>query len=135
VALSALAVSELWRWKAAQNQLRLRAGPAWREGEFVFTRPDGRPLEGGRVTELFKRDLAAAGLPMIKYHSLRHTAATLLLQAGTHPKVVQEMLGHATIALTMDIYSHVLPHMHQAAAGTFDQLLLNSPENAREVLG
>ena len=59
----------------------------------------------------------------MRFHDLRHTAATLLLSDGTHPKVVQEVLGHATIAVTMDTYSHVLPHMQREAAGAFDRLL------------
>jgi Phage integrase family len=62
--------------------------------------------------------LERAGLPRIRFHHLRHTAATLLLASGTHPKLVQELLGHSTIALTLDVYSHVTPTMHDEAANT-----------------
>jgi integrase len=125
VALSDVAVAALKRWRTEQKSQRLQAGPAWCPpyGELVFTRPDGRPLEGVSVTNRFKADLARAELPVLTYRELRHTAATLLLADDKHPKVVQEMLGHATIAVTMDTYSHVLPHMQRDAAGTFDRLL------------
>jgi integrase len=62
-------------------------------------------------------------LPAIRFHDLRHAAATLLLRLGEHPKVVQERLGHATIAVTMDIYSHVMPHLQRDAAIKLDRLL------------
>jgi len=60
--------------------------------------------------------LREAGLPRIRFHDLRHTAATILLSQGTHPKLVQELLGHASIAITLDRYSHVLPSMGYATA-------------------
>lgn len=71
----------------------------------------------------FTRTLKAAGLPRMRFHDLRHTAATLLLGRGVHPKVVSEMLGHATIAITLDLYSHVIPTMQRETAGVFDSIL------------
>jgi integrase len=71
----------------------------------------------------FKPLLKKAGLPDIRFHDLRHTFATLMLQNGEHPKVVQEMLGHATIAITMDTYSHVLPNMQRDAVDRLGVLL------------
>ena len=71
----------------------------------------------------FKPLLKSAGLPNIRFHDLRHTIATLMLQNGEHPKVVQEMLGHATIAITMDTYSHVLPNMQRDAVDRLEVLL------------
>ena len=62
-------------------------------------------------------------MPPIRFHDLRHTAATLLLSRGLNPKIVSEMLGHASIAITLDIYSHVVPHMQQQAADAMDALL------------
>lgn len=67
--------------------------------------------------------LRAAGVPKIRFHDLRHTAATLLLLQGVHPKVVQERLGHATISITLDTYSHVLPSLQREAAEKLDALL------------
>ncbi|MBI3469167.1 MAG: site-specific integrase [Planctomycetes bacterium] len=67
--------------------------------------------------------LERAGLARIRFHDLRHTAATLMLAEGVHPKVVQERLGHATIGMTLDTYSHVLPSMQKEAAAKMDRLL------------
>ena len=72
---------------------------------------------------VFKRELAKAGLPRIRIHDLRHTAATLLLTRGVHPKVVQDLLGHSTVTLTLDTYSHVTPALHKEAADQMDALL------------
>ena len=72
--------------------------------------------------------LKRAGLPMIRFHDLRHTAATLLLTRGVHPKIVQERLGHSQISLTLDTYSHVLPGMGREAASKLDELLTTAKE-------
>lgn len=64
-----------------------------------------------------------AGAPRIRFHDLRHTAATLLLGRGVHPKIVSEMLGHSTIAITLDTYSHVTPTMQREAAAAMDAVL------------
>jgi integrase len=65
-----------------------------------------------------------AGLPKIRFHDLRHTCATLLLSKNVHPKIVQEMLGHATVAITLDTYSHILPGMGDQAAAALEDALL-----------
>jgi integrase len=85
----------------------------------AFTREDGSRLDPDVVTAAFRKASRAAGLSVIRLHDLRHTAATLMLRAGTHPKVVQERLGHASIAMTLDLYSHAVPSMAAEAA---DQL-------------
>jgi integrase len=72
---------------------------------------------------LFDRHLQCAGLPRIRLHDLRHTHATLALQAGVHPKVVSERLGHTTVAMTLDIYSHAIPALQQDAAATVANLV------------
>jgi integrase len=66
---------------------------------------------------------ALAGVPQVRFHDLRHTAATLLLSRGVHPKVVSELLGHSTVAITLDVYSHVIPSMQREAAQVMDDLL------------
>ena len=94
----------------------------------VFPNEIGRPIERGNlVRRSFQPILDRAGLPRIRFHDLRHTAATLLLSEGTHPKVVQERLGHSTIGVTLDVYSHVLPHMQREAAAKLDRLLGPGP--------
>lgn len=86
------------------------------EEALVFTALDGSPLHPGQFSTSFDRLVKAAGLPRIRLHDLRHTHATLALQAGIHPKVVSERLGHANIAITLDTYSHVIPALQEEAA-------------------
>ncbi len=88
----------------------------------MFIRPDGSPINPSAVTLAFKRILRQAGLRRIRLHDLRHTHATLMLTACVHPKVVSERLGHANIGITLDIYSHVLPGIQEAAAEKFDKI-------------
>lgn len=89
----------------------------------MFASASGRPLDPSWQRQTFYEALKASGLPPIRFHDLRHTAATLLLTQGVHPKVVSEMLGHATITLTLDTYSHLLPVMHAQAAVAMDAKL------------
>jgi integrase len=99
-----------------QNEHRLSIGPAWHDQGFVFTTETGEPIHPRNVGDTFRRMLPRLGLPRVRVHDLRHTAATLLQSWGQHPKVVQEMLGHSTIAITLDLYSHIIPGMHREAA-------------------
>jgi integrase len=100
----------------------LKLGPAWEENDVVFCREDGRLMDPGTVSHRLHTVLKQAGIPQIRVHDLRHTAATLLLGKGENPKIVQELLGHSTIAVTMDIYSHVTPAMHASAAAKMQSL-------------
>jgi integrase len=102
---------------------RLAAGPAWTACNLVFTRQDGSPLHPEYVRRQFDRHLRRAELPRIRFHDLRHTHATLALQAGVHPKVVSERLGHTTVSITLDVYSHAIPGMQQDAASTIAELI------------
>jgi integrase len=101
---------------AQREAERLAAGEAWVESGLVFTEPDGSPLHPADVTELFQRLAAAAGLPPIRLHDLRHGAATLALAAGVDMKVVQHMLRHASETTTSKFYTSVLPEVARAAA-------------------
>lgn len=123
IVLSATAVEALRAHRARQLEERLRLGPAWADNDVVFADEFGRPLDGKHLTRRFYPLLKQAGLPRIRFHDLRHTAATLLLGRGTHPKLVAEMLGHARIAVTLDLYTHVTPTMHRQAADAMDALL------------
>jgi integrase len=89
----------------------------------VFARPDGRTLAVQTVYARWHRLLERAGVPIVRPHDARHTTATLMLGQGVHPKLVSEMLGHATVAITLDLYSHATPAMHREAASTLDALL------------
>lgn len=91
---------------------------------YVFTNTEGNPLRRSHFHRgEFKPLLKAAKLPAIRFHDLRHTAATLLLLDGTHPEIVRDRLGHSKIGITIDLYSHVLPSMQKEAAGRLDRLL------------
>lgn len=88
----------------------------------LFSTSSGRAVSPRNVLRHFHRALEKAELPKIRFHDMRHTAATLLLQENVHPKIVQEMLGHSTISLTPDTYSHILPNIQQEAAEKMDKL-------------
>ena len=123
--LSRVVVDSLRKHRALQREFRLAAGPSWTAdfGDLVFSSRSGRPVGSSWVNVVFRRELARAGLPRVRVHDLRHSAATLLLTRGVHPKVVQDMLGHSTVTLTLDTYSHVTPALHQEAADHMDALL------------
>lgn len=88
----------------------------------VFCKPDGKPLDGPPVRKQLHTITKRLGLPDVRVHDLRHSYATALLSRGIHPKIVQELLGHSTIATTMDLYSHVLEGMGQGAANQLEEL-------------
>jgi integrase len=96
-------------------------------GRPVFRRPDGRTLAVPRIYTNWRRLLRRADVPLVRPHDARHTCATLLLGQGVHPKLVSEMLGHSTVAITLDLYSHATAAMHREAASTLDALLRNVP--------
>jgi len=108
-----------------QAELRLKLGPVWEDNDLVFPTEIGTPRRGANlVYRSFRPLLEQAGLRKIRFQDLRHTAATLLLGEGTHPKVVSEMLGHSSVQLTLDTYSHVTPTMQREAAATMDSILI-----------
>lgn len=120
VSISPATVDLLNRHRSKQaEQLKILG----KKSDFVFTNTLGNILEPRKVNQVFDRIIRRAGLPKIRFHDLRHTHATLLLQQGVHPKIVSERLGHANISITMDIYSHVIPSMQRKAAKMFDQIL------------
>jgi integrase len=90
----------------------------------VFTWLDGSPIHPLRFSQWFEQHARRAGLPRIRLHDLRHSYASAALAAGVPAKVISERLGHATIAVTMDIYSHVLPGLDREAADTVARLIL-----------
>ena len=100
------------------------AGSHWQENGLMFASEAGEPLDRRYITtHLFKPLLKEDGLPEIRFHDLRHTCATLLLSKNVNPKVASEMLGHATIAITLDTYSHVLPDMQDSAVKAMEDAL------------
>ena len=116
IALDADTVEALRGHRRSQAVERLQAGRGQSGDDLVFGRPDGAPRDPDVVSHTFRRSVTAAGLPVIRFHDLRHTHASLLLARGTNPKVVQERLGHASVAITLDLYSHVVPDLQTEAA-------------------
>ena len=125
IALAAEMTAVLQAHRRQQRAWRIKAGPAWQGEQFdaVFSDELGFPLQASRIRRALYRLLACAGLPRIRVHDLRHTCATLLLTQRVHPKVVSEMLGHASITMTLDLYSHVLPDMQEDAARAIGDML------------
>ncbi len=132
LALDPATVAALRLHHARQAEERLAIGPRWQDSGLVFTWPDGRPLHPERFSKWFEQLALAAGLPRIRLHDVRHSYATAALAAGIPAKVVSERLGHATIAITMDTYSHVLPGLDAQAAGTVARLILGDIDPSSE---
>ena len=109
-------IDELKTHKAKQNQLRLMFGFAYQDNGLVCPNPNGEPMDPRLLFAHFKKCSERAGLPDIRFHDLRHTHATIMLQLGEHPKVVSERLGHSNVNITLNTYSHVLPNMQEDAA-------------------
>jgi integrase len=123
VALSGLMLEELKAHRAKQAEELLRFGVKLSGESFVFAQPDGSPIKPGSVTNEWKRLVKKHVLPRIRFHDLRHTHATAMLASGVHPKIASERLGHTSIAITLDLYSHVLPNMQADAIQTMDNEL------------
>lgn len=116
-------VDALRAHRRRQLEERMAAGSAWVDSGLVFTTPIGTPLDLQNATRDFPALLAAAGLPRITFHCLRHTAATLLLGSGVDPRTIMETLGHSQISLTLNTYAHVLPALQGEAAARLDDVL------------
>jgi integrase len=117
-------VEALRSHRKRQNEERLVLGSKWQDHDLVFPSQRGTTMNAKNLTSrTFKPILKRAGLPDIRLHDLRHTCATLLLSRGVHPKFVQELLGHATISITLDTYSHVLPSMGDQTATAMESAL------------
>jgi integrase len=124
VTLTKQAIESLRSHRKAQNEVRLRLGTLWEDNGLVFASETGKPLTRDFVDRRsFKPLLKRAGLPKIKLHDLRHTCATLLLSRGVHPKYVQELLGHASIVMTLNRYSHWIPSMGDQTARAMEAAL------------
>lgn len=124
ILIAVFACEALRKHRIRQKEAKLKAGSAWQEHDYVFCTAMGTHLNPDRdVVRPFKRVLKQTGLPVVRFHDLRHSTATLLMSKGVHPKVVQEILGHSNIDMTLRIYSHVLPPMHQEAIVKLNEAL------------
>lgn len=125
ITISTSDIAELHRCRAYQAEQRLKLGTLWNGEGWVMTREDGRHLNPNTITNEFRAIRKELGLPPVNLHGLRHTHATIMLQQGVHLKVVQDRLGHSTIAVTADTYSHVTSGLQREAADLFESVLRN----------
>jgi integrase len=122
----ALAPGVILMLKAHQTQNEANAkefDSTVKESDYVFCQPDGRPWRPNTITRAWASTAKRAGVPIIRLHDARHTHASLMLKQGVHPKIVQERLGHNSIEMTMNIYSHIMPGLQEAAAKQFEVLI------------
>jgi len=123
VLISEVAAAALFEHQRRQ-ELERAESTGWEDNDLVFPNRRGRPIYATNLLDRsFSQLLQRAGVPRVRFHDLRHTAATLLLGQGVHPKVVSEMLGHTNTSITLDLYSHATPTMQREVAGAFDRLL------------
>jgi integrase len=122
ITVSSFVISELKKHRALIVQEKLKADKYF-DHDLVVCQEDGQPLSTGNFTRFWDRIIKKTEMRRIKFHELRHTCASLLLSTGVHPKVVQELLGHSSIKITLDYYSHMMPNMHEDAVKALDRLL------------
>ena len=132
ILLSSFVVEMLNAHRLAQMEQRQQAGEKWIDKNLVFCGLLGDFFNPNYLLRVFKKILEDAGLPRMRFHDLRHSAATILLSMNVHPKVVQEMLGHSTISMTLDTYSHVLPSMQKDIVERWNDELRSSTEDKEE---
>ncbi len=123
MALGPTAQAALRKHRAVQAEQRLKAGTKWQDVDFVFTTRYGTPLDGVNVTRAFQRSLKAADLPALRFHDLRHSYATLALEAGVDLAVVSKSLGHSNVSTTADIYLHWTKHSAEQTASVMESVL------------
>jgi integrase len=124
IELDAYTVSALREHKKRQLEERLAYGPGYAENDLAFRQPDGSAITPHLFSLAFMTRARQAGLPKIRLHDLRHTHATLALKAGEPAKVVSERLGHSSVAITLDIYSHADPGLQKGTAERVAALVL-----------
>jgi integrase len=127
--LPAVVLDALRQHQMRQEEERNLAGTSWKgDGKYVFTSSIGTPLEQRRLDRIFKDLCDGADLRRVRFHDLRHSAASLLIAQGVHPKAIQELLRHSTITLTMDTYGHLLDQVQQETADKMDEILRPRPK-------
>ncbi|MEU9331466.1 site-specific integrase [Streptomyces canus] len=128
IALPASCVASLRTHRERQARERDRAGAEWQGNGHIFTRPDGHPIEPATLTRHFNALLRDAHLRPIRFHDLRHSTATLLLEQGVELVVIKELLGHARIGVTATVYAHVRLRLQRQAIDLLGYVLSNLPE-------
>jgi len=130
VSLSPSTAIVLREHREQQEKIRQSLGLTLTDDDLIFCQIDGKPLLPDSITHAWMKLARRTGLKSIRLHDARHSHASLMLKQGVHPKIVQERLGHSSIQITLDTYSHVAPGLQQAAANRFDDIVL--PKTAVE---
>lgn len=125
-------IKEFRKHKKRQNEEKLIAGQIYEDNDLVIATELGKPIDQRNLTRKFKSICKRADLQDVNFHALRHTYATRLLEANEHPKVVQEILGHSSISVTLDTYSHVMPEVKKAAASKINNLFIRKAPSTKE---
>jgi integrase len=123
IVLGTVTLTKLREHRDRQNELRIFAGNRWQENDLIFLTPIGTPKNQSNLYREFKEFIMDAGLPEIRFHDLRHTAASLLLNHGVAPVIVSRRLGHYKVSMTLDIYDHLMPEMQDDVDELIDDLI------------
>jgi integrase len=134
ISLPAFLVDMLRQHQARQLELQ-KAAKKWEDHDLAFPNFSGGYLHPSHMGDEFRRLLREAGLPAIHFHDLRHSAATILLCMGVNVKVIQELLGHSDISVTLGVYGHLLPSMQQSAVDTWDDVFLGEGKRSKKPRG
>ena len=132
--LPVFVVAILRRHKSQQEEQRREVGSAWIEKDLVFTNAQGDFYSASTLRKVFRRFLVSIDLPHMRFHDLRHSAASILLAMNVHPKVVQEILGHSQIAMTLDVYSHALPFLTRRSDETMGRRVWKTDQKTEYVM-
>jgi integrase len=123
ISLGAITITQLRKHYERQRLERLAANEGWKENDLIFPSTIGTPIDQHNLLKAFKRLVHIAGLPEIRFHDLRHTAASLMLNHGIPAIVVARRLGHSKVSITLDTYGHLMPEMQNEAAELMDELV------------
>lgn len=121
ISLTQYPLDMLKRHRLEQKEARLKAGSAWQDHDLVFCNAKGGYLVPGSINRAFLKALASADLPAIPFHNVRHSAASVWFALKIDPKIIQELLGHSSIKMTMDLYTHLMPNAQQDAIQRMDE--------------
>lgn len=116
-------IDRLREHRESQQVERIKVGARWQDFDLVFPSKIGTPMDGGNLRREFRQLIELSGLPVIRFHDLRHTAASLMLNYGVPVIVVSRRLGHARPSITLDVYGHLIPSMQDEAARLMDDLM------------
>ena len=131
ISLPPSAVALLTGLRVKQREDREFLGLEWDDSSLVFCHPDGKPFDPDTITKAFAKVRKKAGFNNVRFHDLRDTHASLMLKQGENPKVVSERLGHTSVVITLDTYSHVLPGLQEDAALRFEESLQKARDENR----